>query len=370
MGQGAVTVRSGIDLKISDHGQWLPRRDLGYDNISASRPLIEHVVLRRLVQETNVELRPATSLEDLVFTDAGRVCGALLQTSGRPPERVAADLVVDCTGHVSKADNILAAHAGEAVPGYRINIGISYTSAVFAAPRGAADGMKGFAILPSPPNKRGAFVSLIEHGGWLVSLHTRFEKKLPTSQEEMIAFASEIETPDAAEFLKEAKIQTPIRSYRKMEAAWRRFDQLASPPDGFLPLGDSIASFNPIFGQGMSAAWLQAVALENLLEQRAAGLHGLDGLAQDYLPLAARISREAWNGSTLVDSAYPEVTGDIRPGSKQAIVYLRGLRTLLADDPELHADYIGVGQLTTLGALLKRPDRSERVMAAVAKLPP
>ena len=367
MARGAVTLRAGLDMKISDHGQSLPERDLGYDNISASRPLIEHVVTQRLMRETNVELRPATSLEDLVFSDARRVCGALLQTTGNAPEPVDADLVVDCTGHLSRAKEILAAREG-AVPGFRINIGISYTSAVFAAPRAAAGGYKGVAILPSPPKKRGAFVGLIEDDQWLVSLHTRFERTLPRTQEEMIAFASEIETPDAADFLRQAKVQTPIRSYRKLEAVWRRFDKQASFPDGFLLLGDSMTSFNPIFGQGMSTAWQQAVALEKLLSQRGADQCGLDGLARAYLPEAALISREAWNGSTLVDSAYPEVTGDMRPGMKQAIVYLRALRTLLADDPELHADYIGVGQLTTPGSALMRPDRMQRVMVAMAKV--
>jgi 2-polyprenyl-6-methoxyphenol hydroxylase-like FAD-dependent oxidoreductase len=370
MTEGAVPMRAGIDMRISDHGQLLPKRDLGYDNISASRPLIEHVVSQRLMRETNVELRSATSLEDLVFSDAGRVCGALLQTSGNAPDLVDADLVVDCTGHLSKAKDFLAAREGAAAPGFKINIGISYTSAVFAAPSEAAGGYKGFAILPSPPNKRGAFASLIEDGKWLFSLHTRFEKALPATQQEMIAFASEIETPDAVDFLKQARIETPIRSYRKLEAAWRRFDKQASFPDGFLVLGDSMTSFNPIFGQGMSTAWLQAVALEKLLSARADGQRGLDGLARDYLPEAAQISREAWNGSTLVDSAYPEVTGDMRPGTKQAVLYLRTLRTLLADDPELHADYIGVGQLTTPGAALMRPDRMQRAMAAMAKLPP
>jgi len=366
--RGAVPLRAGIDMRISDHGQWLPKRDLGYDNISASRPLIEHVVSQRLMREDNVELRPSTSLEDLVFTDSQRVCGALLQTTGSAPEPVDADLVVDCTGHLSRAKDVLAAREGAAVPGFKINIGISYTSAVFAAQRGAADGYKGVAILPSPPNKRGAFVSLIEDGQWLVSLHTRFERTLPATHEEMIAFASEIETPDTVEFLRQARIQTPVRSYRKLEAAWRRFDKQARFPEGFLVLGDSMTSFNPIFGQGMSTAWLQAAALEKLLSQRAADQRGLDGLAHDYLPQATQISREAWNGSTLVDSAYPEVTGDMRPGTKQAVVYLRALRTLLADDPELHADYIGVGQLTTPGSALMRPDRMQRVMAAMAKL--
>ena len=118
----------------------------------------------------------------------------------------------------------------------------------------------------------------------------------------------------------------------------------------------------------MSTAWLQAVALENLLSQRAVDGRGLDGLATDFFPEAARISKEAWNGSTLVNSAYPEVTGDMRPGTKQAVIYLRVLRTLLADDPELHADYIGVSQMTTPGAVLMRPDRMQRVMAAMTRL--
>ena len=161
---------------------------------------------------------------------------------------------------------------------------------------------------------------------------------------------------------------TPIRSYRKLEAIWRRFDREANFPGGFLLVGDSVASFNPIYGQGMSTAWLQAVALENLLSQRAVDGRGLDGLATDFFPEAARISKEAWNGSTLVDSAYPEVTGDMRPGTKQAVIYLRVLRTLLADDPELHADYIGVSQMTTPGAVLMRPDRMQRVMAAMTRL--
>jgi 2-polyprenyl-6-methoxyphenol hydroxylase-like FAD-dependent oxidoreductase len=368
MALGAASLRAGVDMRISDHGTWLPRRDLGYDNISASRPLIEHVTLQRLMREPGVELRPATTVEDIEFSGAGRVGGAVVQTSGGARERVAADLVVDCTGALSKASDILAAHTGEPIPGFKINIGISYSSAIFAAPQGANGGDKALAILPSPPKKRGAFVSMIEDGKWLVSLHTRFETKLPATHEEMIAFASEIETPEAVNFLKEAKILTPVRSYRKLLAAWRRFDKQAKAPDGFLLVGDSIASFNPIFGQGMSVAWLQAVALENLLAQRAGERRGLDGLAHESFPEAARIAGQAWNGSTLVDAAFPEVTGDIRPGAAETNLYLRALRTLLPEDPELHADYIGVSQFSTPADALKRPDRAARVMAAMAKL--
>jgi hypothetical protein len=89
-------------------------------------------------------------------------------------------------------------------------------------------------VLPQPPRKRGAFVNQVEGGKWLVSLHTRFEKDLPTNHEEMLAFAEEIEVPEVAEFLKKAVIAGPVHTYRKPEANWRRYDKLEWFPEGLL----------------------------------------------------------------------------------------------------------------------------------------
>ena len=47
---------------------------------------------------------------------------------------------------------------------------------------------------------------------------------------------------------------------------------------------------------------------------------------------------------------------------------MRALRTLLNEDPELHADYIGAGQLIVPDSKLMREDRKARIMAAAAKL--
>jgi hypothetical protein len=47
---------------------------------------------------------------------------------------------------------------------------------------------------------------------------------------------------------------------------------------------------------------------------------------------------------------------------------MRALRTLLHEDPELHADYIGAGQLIVPNAVLTREDRMTRVMAVAATL--
>ena len=266
-------------------------------------------------------------------------------------------------GRTSRTSEQLTLHGYEAPQEFKITSASGTNRHFRIAPGSSED--KGFVVLPNPPNKRGCFVGQIEGGRWLASFYTRFEKHLPQSQDDMLAFAKEIETSDVSEFLARAKIASAVRSYRKPDATWRRYDRLTAFPDGLLVLGDAMTSFNPVFGQGMSVAWLQAVALDALLQARkTTEQRGLAGLAKDYFAEAMRISREAWNGSTLVDSAYEEVTGDKRPGSEVGILYLRALRTLLADDPELHSDYIGVGQMTTPGAVLTREDCLPRVMAA------
>jgi 2-polyprenyl-6-methoxyphenol hydroxylase-like FAD-dependent oxidoreductase len=265
---GAVPIRTSIDTCIYDHGQWLPRRDLGYRNLSASRPLIEQVVLQQLTLRPQIELRHETTVESLSFGSDGRVDGLRVRSADNPGEVVHADLVVDCTGRLSHMRDDLQAGSYDAADESQFRIGISYTSAFFEAPGGFSNEYGLLAIQPKAPLKRGAFIAKTEGGRWLVSLHTRFEKESPSSHEEMSAFARDIETPEAANFLSAARIQGPVRSYRKLDASWRRYDKAKRFPDGLLVLGDAMTSFNPIFGQGMSVAWLQASALDQLLQAR------------------------------------------------------------------------------------------------------
>lgn len=52
-------------------------------------------------------------------------------------------------------------------------------------------------------------------------------------------------------------------------STWRHFEELTLP-DGLLVMGDSCSSFNPTYGQGMTVAVMEAVALRDMLAARRA----------------------------------------------------------------------------------------------------
>ena len=74
----------------------------------------------------------------------------------------------------------------------------------------------------------------------------------------------------------------------------RHFGQLEGFPRGFLPFGDALCRFNPVYGQGMSVAAQEASLLHALLQGRAEETDPLAGLASAFFAEADTVIETPW----------------------------------------------------------------------------
>jgi hypothetical protein len=134
-------------------------------------------------------------------------------------------------------------------------------------------------------------------------------------------------------------------------------------------LGDSISSFNPIYGQGMSSAALQVQALQDLLNERSQEKVPLDGLAQTFFAKAAEVVDAPWTLAANADFAYPKTTGERPPGVAEGARYFAALDALCAEDLQIHILVMKVINLVTPPSALNDEALPSRVLAQAQKLP-
>ncbi|MFF4541824.1 hypothetical protein [Streptomyces aureus] len=117
-------------------------------------------------------------------------------------------------------------------------------------------------------------------------------------------FALGLKHPIVGKLIDSAEPVTDVVLSRSTRDGRRFFEKARVWPEGFIVLGDAIAPYNPLFGQGMSVAALGAKALQEELQQGGAEAPGLARRVQQ-----AAIRSLRWHGSS------GDVTQVAAPGS-------------------------------------------------------
>src|SRR5262249_16814465 len=169
-------------------------------------------------------------------------------------------------------------------------------------------------------------------GRWLVTLAGYSRDWPPTDDDGFLGFAEAIGVPQLPQVLRAAEPLTQAAGYRRTANRWRRYDEMQRWPRRFVVTGDAVCAFNPYYGQGMSVAALEALALSELLSRHA----DADELSALFQRRIAGVIAHPWLMATTEECRYPLTEGAAR-GLKTSLNLWFTDRLLMraAHDPEV-----------------------------------
>ncbi len=368
---GAVPLRVPADALILTPAGWLDRRAAGWPLLSASRPLLEWAVRRRLREVPGVTILDRYDVAALRLSrDGGQVTGVtlrLLGAAGGLHQQLAADLVVDAGGRGSRAPVWLSDARYPTPSKTHIDPNVGYAARIYRIPDGFRADWQLVMLGPQPPSMpRIGYLFPIEDGQWMLGLMGAAGQHPPTDEDGFAAFTRSLRHPVIADALAAAEPVTPIRVYRGTANRLWHYERMRRWPERLLVLGDAVCAFNPIYGQGISTAAIAAETLDACLreQRRQRPTDDLDELARRFQRRLARRNATPWMLSTGEDLRYPTTTGArVTAAMRLQHRYLDRVVAASTRDPGTADVYVQVVGMLARPTSLFAP----RVLAAAAR---
>ncbi|MGQ4599630.1 FAD-dependent monooxygenase [Nocardia sp. R6R-6] len=261
---GARLVDSPADLAVFGSQGWAGRVRSGTRTVMMRRPQLEHVVRSRVLGLSNVEVITASVTGLTASADRSRITGVGLLGG----ETLEADLVIDATGRVSRSPEWLRAFGYAAPEEKEMRSRIGYATVEVRLPEGALpEGVAGVLAHPHPGNCHGAAVVPADNGVYLIAGLGMLDRDPPGEVEGFLAHLDAAPSPIVGEIARKAEFLGPVVPYRIRGSRRRMWEELDPMPEGYLVIGDAVMAFNPLYGQGMSVAACEVLALARTLDE-------------------------------------------------------------------------------------------------------
>jgi hypothetical protein len=190
-----------------------------------------------------------------------------------------------------------------------------------------------------PPDWRFGVMLAQEDDCWTVSLGGYFGDVAPADDAGFVDFARGLPRHEIYEVVRDATPLSEPFPYRFQASVRRRFERLSVFPEGYLVFGDGLCSFNPSYGQGMSVACAEAIALDECLRT------GTGKLAKRFFKAAAKAIDVPWQIAVGSDLRHPRVLAP-RPAPVRFVNwYLGRLHHAAQYDAVLTSRFLAVANL-------------------------
>lgn len=333
--------------------------------VSVSRPFLEWHIRRRVLAMPNVALVRGTATGLTMTGD--RVDGALVRPPGAADAiRHQAQLVVDATGRSSRLGDWLGQHGYPAPDKRRMALDLGYATCLFH--RAPGQRLGGHVAVysfytPSKAHIGPSSMTPVEGNRWLTLVSGYGDRRPGRSLEEFQARcranpATPLRLlPDACEPASEVHV------HRFPDSIRRDFDRLSRFPAGLVAVGDAVASFNPTYGQGISAAASQAVSLAEWLCEPGV----VDSPAYPYFRRVREVVDNTWNFNAAQDCYLPHVDAAKPLGWRLRRSFGEAVQSATVTDEVVHRAFLEVVNMTATPDRLRRPEILWRVTAAALR---
>ncbi|GHO56871.1 FAD-dependent oxidoreductase [Ktedonobacter robiniae] len=305
---GAFSLEHTKSLLIAKDGRTtLSTPNLAGKDASCSRALLEWEIRKRVQARAGVRFLTHQDVIGLVASsDRKRITGICVREHGQIAERttIAADLIIDASGRSSKLPHWLQELGYHLPEDEQVHSAIGYSTRYYQFPADAHHEWSN-ALKPFSQSDGVAF-SLLENHTCAVIIGNIGGHYPPTDAaafEQRLAAVIGAHLPS---LLQDARPLDDPRGYRIPVCVRHHFEQMEDWPTGLLVMGDAFCNFDPIYGQGMSVAAIEAETLARCLHEQQS--HPQPIFERHVLQRMQEAIAPAWWLSSVSDLSVPGVT--------------------------------------------------------------
>ena len=353
---GAVKINATKDIAWFHHGVWKLRYDGEYATILQTRPHLEWLLEQYIKKIPNVTIQYSRRVSNFLYNEKeNRMTGVEIR-DGSDSITLHADLIVDASG-VSSLSSRWLRKRGVPIPEEKVSIDLCYFTKTIELPDNPDRDWAIKLVYPNPPSEKiGGGISKVEGNRYLVTFmgyHNEInEKEVRKSDANFIDIAKQLPKLDLYHELQDATALSSTSTFRVPNITWRRFDKVSKFPNGLLTIGDTICRIDPFFGQGMSIAVLEALALKKLLANRDRSTqHLVDRFHREVRKIISPI----WNMVLTEDFRYPETVGRKPAGLSIQQWYAKNIFLLSSEHKGTYNSFIQVMHLLRPTSTLMHP---------------
>lgn len=317
--RGGLTYDGGVGLKVYDLGGQFCEAPTRTVMCGCSRRLLNEVLQDKVTElgGARFELRDKTKVAGLLWdanSSRGRttaVRGVLLSSG----EEVSADLVIVCDGRSSRLPNWLTEGGVTLPPKKKVDGKVSYANCWLKAPEGFDPEKEfyGFICGGRPHSLHIGMVFAVENGAIQALMAGLNGESAPLDYQGWVKYAKSLPDPTIYDLISRCEPLTPITRMTSLPNTLPQYHAAKGLPHGLVITGDAFMQLNPLRGQGMSVAALEAAAVDAFLTQKlskkstkAARIDALRALSPRALHRAIKkVSGPAWDAAILEDARWP-----------------------------------------------------------------